>query len=89
MTLWRDWLTDEVIDALKINARQVAGLKLLKTERKITTMEYQEFVGCSRRTAARDLDELLKKGVITRKGAGRGAHYIMNRNHAINLPIVP
>ena len=89
VTLWRDWLTDEVIESLKINARQVAGLNLLKTERKITTMEYQKFVGCSRRTAARDLDELLDKGVITRKGAGRGAHYIMNRNRAINVPIVP
>jgi DNA-binding Lrp family transcriptional regulator len=51
-------------------------------------MEYQKFVGCSRRTAARDLDELLDKGVITRKGAGRGAHYIMNHNRAINVPIV-
>lgn len=89
VTLWRDWLTEEVIDALKLNDRQVAGLKLLKMERKITTMEYQKFVGCSRRTAARDLDELLEKGVIARKGAGRGAHYVMQRNRAINMPIVP
>ncbi len=52
-------------------------------------MEYQKFVGCSRRTAARDLDELLNKGVIDRKGSGRGAHYVMNRNRAINVPNVP
>ncbi|MGD9159508.1 MAG: ATP-binding protein [Desulfobacteraceae bacterium] len=87
LTLWRDWLTDEVINTLNINDRQVNALKLLKIERKLTTMEYQKFVGCSRRTAARDLDELLGKGVIIRKGAGRGAHYIINR--AINVPIVP
>jgi len=89
VTVWRDWLTDEVMDALRINARQVAGIKLLKIERKITTMQYQEFVKCSRRTAVRDLNELLEKGVIIREGAGRGAHYIVNRNHAMNVPIVP
>jgi len=87
VTVWRDWLTEDVVDRLKLNDRQIAGLKILKVERKITTMEYQKLVGCSRRTAARDLDELLDKGVIARKGVGRGAHYVMNR--AINVPIVP
>jgi len=89
VTLWRDWLTEEVVIALKLNMRQVTGLKFLKEERKITTMEYQELVECSRRTAARDLDELLRKGVIYRKGAGRGAHYIIGKKRAINVPIVP
>jgi hypothetical protein len=42
-----------------------------------------------RRTAARDLDELLDKGVIQRLGAGRSAYYVLARNHAITLPIVP
>ena len=87
--IWRDWLTEEIIDALMLNNRQVAGLKLLNVEQKITTMAYQKLVGCSRRTAARDLDELIVKGVIDRKGAGRGAHYIIQRNRAVNVPIVP
>lgn len=86
-TLWRDWLTEEVFNTLKLNDRQINGLKLLKIERKITTMEYQKSIGCSRRTAARDLDELLGKGVIIRKGLGRGAYYVINR--ALNVPIVP
>jgi len=52
-------------------------------------MKYQALVGCSRRTAARDLDDLIDKGVIQRQGAERTAHYVLVSNLAINLPIVP
>jgi predicted HTH transcriptional regulator len=89
VTLWRDWLTAEVLDHLELNDRQMLGLKTLKVERRITTMAYQSLVGCSRRTAARDLDELLKKGIIQRQGAGRSAYYLLARNRAINLPKMP
>jgi CTP-dependent riboflavin kinase len=89
VALWRDWLTTEVIELLGVNDRQIACLNALKTQQQIMTMEYQHLVGCSRRTAARDLDELLDKGVIQRQGAGRSAHYVLVRNRAINLPNVP
>lgn len=88
-TLWRDWLTAEVIDRLELNDRQLLCVKTLKVERQTTTMAYQNLVGCSRRTAARDLDELLNKGIIQRQGAGRSAYYVLARNRAINLPSVP
>lgn len=89
VALWRDWLTTEVIELLRVNDRQIACLNALKTQQQIMTMEYQHLVGCSRRTAARDLDKLLDKGVIQRQGAGRSAHYVLVRNRAINLPNVP
>lgn len=89
ITLWRDWLMTEVMDHLKLNDRQILCLKTLKAERQTTTMAYQNFLGCSRRTAARDLDDLLRKGFIQRQGAGRSAYYVLVRNRAINLPIVP
>ena len=87
--VWRDWLTDEVIESLGINDRQIVCLKLLKVQQQITTMGYQSLAGCSRRTAARDLDDLLAKGAIQRLGAGRSAHYVLARHRAANLPIVP
>lgn len=87
--IWRDWLTDRVIAGYNLNDRQIACMRTLKIEQQITTMEYQSLVGCSRRTAARDLDELLDKGIIQRQGSGRSAHYVFVRNRAINLPIVP
>lgn len=82
-TLWRDWLTAEVMDRLELNDRQLLCIKMLKVERQTTTMAYQNLVGCSRRTVARDLDELLNKGIIQRKGAGRSAYYVLTRNRAI------
>jgi ATP-dependent DNA helicase RecG len=89
VTLWRDWLTAEVMDRLGLNDRQLLCVKTLKVERQTTTMAYQNLVGCSRRTAARDLDELLNKGIVQRQGAGRSARYVLVRNRAINLPSVP
>ena len=82
-TLWRDWLTQEVIESLGLNDRQIVCLNVLKIQQQIMTMEYQHLVGCSRRTAARDLDELLDKGVTQRQGAGRTVHYVLVRNRAI------
>jgi predicted HTH transcriptional regulator len=89
VTLWRDCLTAEVLDHLELNDRQMLGVKTLKVERQITTMAYQSLVGCSRRTAARDLDELLKKGIIQRQGAGRSAYYLLAHKRATNLPMMP
>lgn len=89
ITLWRDWLTAEVMDRLELNDRQIVCLKTLKVERQISTMAYQNLVGCSRRTAARDLDGMLKKGIIQRLGAGRSAYYVIVRNRVINVPNVP
>jgi len=89
ITLWRDWLTAQLMDHLELNDRQILCLKTLKVERQTTTMAYQNLLGCSRRTAARDLDDLLTKGIIQRQGAGRSAYYVLVRNRAINLPIVP
>jgi len=88
-TIWRDWLTPDVLAGMNLNERQVVCLKRLKTEKHITTMEYQNLVKCSRRTAARDLDELLAKSILQRFGAGRNAYYVPSVNRAVNLPIVP
>ncbi|HSW64037.1 MAG TPA: ATP-binding protein [Dissulfurispiraceae bacterium] len=88
-TIWRDWLTDTVTQALMLNDRQISAIKALKVEGQITTMQYQALVGASRRTAARDLDQLLENGIVQRRGAGRGAYYVLARNRATNVPIVP
>ena len=67
------------------NDRQLLCIRMLKVARQTTTMAYQNLVGCSRRTAAHDLDELLNKGIIQRKGAGRSAYYVLTRNRAIGF----
>jgi predicted HTH transcriptional regulator len=89
LTLWRDWLTQDVLAGLGLNDRQMRAIALLKTQRRITTGEYQKWVQCPRRTAARDLDELVTKGVVQRVGSGRSTHYVPLEKRAINVPNVP
>jgi ATP-dependent DNA helicase RecG len=75
-TLWRDWLTDSVIANLDLSERQRAVLPHLKLHRRITNAEYREITGVTDRTASRDLDDLVGKGVLERTArTGRGAGY--------------
>lgn len=83
-TVWRDWLTPEVLAALALNERQLKALSQIRHHRLITNSEYQAMTGATRPTAKRDLEELVKKGVITPKGSGRGAHYEFFNKWLIN-----
>jgi predicted HTH transcriptional regulator len=74
-TLRRDWLTKAVFKELDLNPRQCKALIAARAERRLTTARYQEWTKASRATAKRDLDELVKKGVLIVTGAGRGVGY--------------
>ena len=84
-TLWRDWLTTEVMDKMGLNDRQRQGVAQLKSAGRISNREYQELTGAIRQTALRDLRELMAHGVVEKIGAtGRGAHYRPCRKRDIN-----
>ena len=89
ITLWRDWLTDEVLAGCGLNDRQLQAIVYLKSNNVITNAEYQKAVGCPQRTATRDLNELVKKGLIELGGRGRGASYRLLNKRAINAPNAP
>lgn len=75
-TLWRDWLTDRAITSLGLTDRQRAALPHLKLQRRITNAEYRGITGVTERTAGRDLEDLVNKGVLERTArTGRGAGY--------------
>ncbi len=85
LTLWRDWLTDQVLAALGLNERQMAFIPHLKIQRKVTNLDYQRATGALDRTATRDLDDLTAKGVLQKVGrTGRGAHYLLAPKQDIN-----
>lgn len=84
VTLWRDWLTTQVIASLDLNERQQRAIKYISQERHITTIRYQEITGASRATTKRDLSDLVKQGVLVLKGAGRGAYYEVPKKRLIN-----
>jgi len=78
VTLWRDWLTESVMDSLGINERQKQAIKFVKEKNRITSSNYQEITGASRQTAYRDLDDLVTKHVIENRGESRkGSYYVL------------
>lgn len=80
LTLWRDWLADAVMGELGLSERQIAGVMHVKAERRITNREYQRLAGVGDRTALRDLDELVAKGVLEKVGeTDRATHYVLVR----------
>lgn len=86
VTLWRDWLTAEVIATLNLNDRQQQVLVHLKTAGRIGNTEYQTRLGVAKRTAHRDLKELVERGILEKIGtAGRGTAYVL-RKGAIKGP---
>jgi predicted HTH transcriptional regulator len=89
VTLWRDWLTEDVIVSLGLNDRQQRALSHLKTLGRIGNSQYQALLGVAKRTAHRDLMDLVVKGVLEKVGTtGKGAAYTL-RKGAINGPNGP
>ena len=67
------------LDGLDLNERQLRVVAVLLAEQRITNARYQEVTGATRKTSSRDLDELVEKDVLLRRGSGRGTHYVLNR----------
>ncbi|MCK8604130.1 hypothetical protein [Desulfoferrobacter suflitae] len=80
VTLWRDWLTTEVMARYDLNERQIQAVTHVKGVGQIANSEYQELMGVSKRTAHRDLADLVKKGLFMKVGTrGKGAYYKLQR----------
>ena len=80
LTVWRDWLTREALDALGLSERQKRAVAHLRMAGRITNREYQALTGVTDRTALRDFDELVARGVLEKRGTtGRAIHYVLAR----------
>ena len=64
VTLWRDWLTAEVLAGMGLNDRQMAAIPFLRAHRAISSADYQLITSAQRRTAARDLESLVAKSLL-------------------------
>ena len=76
IALGRDWLTEKVIAEMKLSERQIKALAFVRIKQRISNADYQKLAGVPRKTAARDLDDLVQRGVLERRGERRGAHYV-------------
>jgi ATP-dependent DNA helicase RecG len=84
VTIWRNWLTDDRMKGLNLNERQIKAVQFLKSDLHITNTEYQKLTGVSRATAKRDLDKMVKLGLLKLEGAGRSARYRLTGNRLKN-----
>jgi ATP-dependent DNA helicase RecG len=79
-TLWRDWLTEEVMAGLGVSERQIKAIVHVKVNGRITNKEYQQLTGVTDRTVLREFKDLLDKGVFEKVGeTGRGTYYVLKR----------
>jgi len=77
VVLYKDKFTEEYLKKLKLNERQIKVVMYIKKEGKITNKEYRNFTGLSDEGARQDMLDLVKKGILERKGKGRSVHYVL------------
>lgn len=83
-TVWRDWLTPKVIESLGLNERQRQAVMMTKTSGRLNNLDYQKAFSVSKPTASRDLEELVRKGVLEKIGTtGKGTYYVFDRKGLI------
>jgi predicted HTH transcriptional regulator len=79
-TVWRDWLTAEVLAGYNLNGRQSKAVVYLKNNERVTNSQYQEELSVAKRTASLDLAELVAVGLIEKVGStGKGVYYQLSK----------
>ena len=85
VTVWRDWLTEDVMSSLGLNDRQKIAILFVKQNGRITNKQYQEIGKVTDRTALRDIRDLIDKRVFNKIGTtGRSTHYVIRKKPDIN-----
>ena len=88
-TIWRDWLTDGLLEKLGLPERQRRAIAFVKAKGSMTSAQYQQLAEVSRGTAIRDMATLVANGLLLRRGEKRGAHYVLRRKGAADAPNGP
>ncbi len=89
LIIWRDWLTDAVMDKLRLSDRQKIAVGIARRTGRVTNREYKKVTGVSDRTVLRDLNDLVNKGIFQKVGiTGRKTHYVLS-HHTRQKPDKP
>jgi ATP-dependent DNA helicase RecG len=74
--LFKDSYSEEQLQKLGLNPRQIKAILYVKEKGRITNSEYQKLNEVSKPTATRDLSELVETyKLLTNIGFGAGSHY--------------
>jgi ATP-dependent DNA helicase RecG len=75
VTFRKDTLQAEHLSELGLNERQIKAVIFVKEKGSITNRQYRDTLSVSNKTAYMELDEMAKKGILIREGAGRSLRY--------------
>ena len=76
ITFLKDIYTEEFFKRQNLEERQVNALLYIKEYGSINNAQYQQLADISKRTASRDLQELIERGFIQKSGTtGKGTSY--------------
>jgi len=85
ITFLKDIYTEDYLKTIDLSERQIKAILYIKQYGKITNTDYQTLNETSHRTAARDLQELVEKLFIDRKGTtGKGTFYVLRLWPGVN-----
>jgi ATP-dependent DNA helicase RecG len=57
------------MSGMNLNERQMKGISFVKAHGRITNREYRELTNVTIRTASRDLEDMVGKGILKQFGA--------------------
>lgn len=76
VTLFKDKFSEKELQKLGLNERQIKAVLYVKEKGRITNRKYQEInTSITDRTALRDLEFLIEKGIFKRIGEKKAAYY--------------
>ena len=76
----KDIYTESNLIDMGLNERQIRAVTYVKDKRKISNKEYQELVNTTKKTASRDMMDLVEKEILEQIGTtGKGTYYILRR----------
>ena len=74
----KDIYTESNLIVMGLNERQIRAVTYVKDKGKINNKEYQELINTTKKTASRDMMDLVVKGILEQIGTtGKGTYYIL------------
>ena len=73
----KDPYAPERLRAMGLNERQIKAVLYVKEHGKITNREYRKLTTISDEGARLDLKQLVEKGILKTRGAGRSTRYVL------------
>ena len=78
VVFYKDKFTEEYLRKLTLNERQIKAVMYVKKTGRITNKEYQKIANTTKKTASRDLSNLVEKEILKQVGiTGKGTFYTL------------